>query len=224
MFQTEQILEEGVDKRAEVLRSTFLFCGAEGALEDLALPESVRFKKGELIYSETSYRRALGILISGKAKAMPTGECCAVLNEFSAGAVFGAAAVFSSGDEYISRIVARTDAEVLFIGEELLLELFSKHPQIAVNYTRFLSERIRFLNGKLGLFTKNDAESRVYEFLRKNSAPCGEVAYTGSMALLARNLGLGRTSLYRALDSLEHKHIITREGGRIKVFCDEKID
>ena len=116
------------------------------------------------------------------------------------------------------------NAEVLFIGEELLLELFSKHPQIAVNYTRFLSERIRFLNGKLGLFTKNDAESRVYEFLRKNSAPCGEVAYTGSMALLARNLGLGRTSLYRALDSLEHKHIITREGGKIKVFCDEKID
>ena len=120
MFQTEQILEEGVDKRAEVLRSTFLFCGAEGALEDLALPESVRFKKGELIYSETSYRRALGILISGKAKAMPTGECCAVLNDFAPGAVFGAAAVFSNSDEYISRIVAKSDCEVLFVDEQLL--------------------------------------------------------------------------------------------------------
>ncbi|MBR0326223.1 MAG: hypothetical protein IIX09_00310, partial [Clostridia bacterium] len=58
----------------------------------------------------------------------------------------------------------------------------------------------------------------VYEFLAKNSDESGNVTYAGSMALLARNLSLGRTSLYRALDTLEHQNLIVREDGKIKVL------
>ena len=75
-----------------------------------------------------------------------------------------------------------------------------------------------FMNGKLSLFTKNDAAGRVYEFLAKNCDENGNVSYSGSMALLARNLSLGRTSLYRALDTLEHQNLIVREDGKIKVL------
>lgn len=207
-----------MDKTLEILRQTFLFKGIENALDTAALPTPVSFKKGETIYGETDFRRALGILISGKAKATPLSNDKAVLNTFAPGAVFGAAAVFSDGGEYVSRIFAASDCEVLFLDEDALSALFAAYPSAAVNYISFLSERIRFLNGKLSLLTQNDAAGRVYEFLAKNSDENGSVTYSGSMALLARNLSLGRTSLYRALDTLEHQNLIVREDGRIKVL------
>ena len=207
-----------MDKTLEILRHTFLFKGIEDALETAVLPEPVMFKKGDVIYGETDFRRALGILISGKARATPLTNSSAVLNIFTSGAVFGAAAVFSAGEEYVSSITAASDCEVLFLNEDELSALFAAYPHAAVNYISFLSQRIRFLNQKLALFTKNDAAGRVYEFLLKNCDGNGNVTYAGSMALLARNLSLGRTSLYRALDSLEHQNLIVREDGRIKVL------
>lgn len=207
-----------MDKTLDILRRTFLFVGVEDALDSAVLPAHVSFKKGDVIYGETDFRRALGILLSGKAKATPLSNDSTVLNVFAPGAVFGAAAVFSDGGEYVSRITAESDCKVLFLDEAALSALFAAYPRAAVNYISFLSQRIRFLNGKLSLFTKNDATGRVYEFLAKNSDESGNVTYTGSMALLARNLSLGRTSLYRALDTLEHQNLIVREDGRIKVL------
>jgi CRP-like cAMP-binding protein len=207
-----------MDKTLEILRRTFLFKGIEDLLDSAPIPATVSFKKGETIYGETEFRRALGILIAGKAKATPLSNDKAVLNTFAPGAVFGAAAVFSDGGEYVSRIFAASDCEVLFLNEDALSSLFAAYPAAAVNYISFLSERIRFLNGKLSLLTQNDAAGRVYEFLAKNSDGDGNVTYTGSMALLARNLSLGRTSLYRALDTLEHQNLIVREDGKIKVL------
>ena len=207
-----------MDKTLDILRRTFLFVGVEDALDSAVLPAHVSFKKGDVIYGETDFRRALGILLSGKAKATPLSNDSTVLNVFAPGAVFGAAAVFSDGGEYVSRITAESDCKVLFLDEAALSALFAAYPRAAVNYISFLSQRIRFLNGKLSLFTKNDATGRVYEFLAKNSDESGNVTYMGSMALLARNLSLGRTSLYRALDTLEHQNLIVREDGKIKVL------
>ena len=207
-----------MDKSVEILRGTFLFKGVESLLDEVALPEPVSFKKGDMIYRETQFRRALGILISGKAKAMPAGDSSAVLNVFLPGAVFGAAAVFSQEEEYVSRICAASDCTVLFLDEAALSRLFAAYPNAAVNYISFLSQRIRFLNEKLSLFSQSDSEGRVYAFLAKNCDESGALTYKGSMALLARNLGMGRTSLYRALDTLEYKKLIVREDGKIKVL------
>ncbi len=207
-----------MDKTLEILRQVFLFNGIEDVLDSAVLPKPVSFKKGDVIYGETDFRRALGILLSGKAKATPLSNDTTVLNVFTPGAVFGAAAVFSDDGEYVSRISAENDCKVLFLDEGALSALFTAYPRAAVNYISFLSQRIRFLNGKLSLFAKNDAAGRVYEFLLKNSDSLGNVTYTGSMALLARNLSLGRTSLYRALDTLEHQNLIVREDGKIKVL------
>ncbi len=207
-----------MDKTLEILRHTFLFKGIEDVLDTAVLPAAVSFKKGDVIYGEKDFRRALGILLSGKAKATPLSNDTIVLNVFTTGTVFGAAAVFSDDGEYVSRISAENECKVLFLDESDLAALFAAYPQAAVNYISFLSERIRFLNGKLSLFAKNDAAGRVYEFLAKNSDDCGNVTYGGSMSLLARNLSLGRTSLYRALDTLEHQKLIVREDGKIKVL------
>ena len=114
-----------MDKTLDILRRTFLFVGVEDALDSAVLPAHVSFKKGDVIYGETDFRRALGILLSGKAKATPLSNDSTVLNVFAPGAVFGAAAVFSDGGEYVSRITAESDCKVLFLDEAALSALFA---------------------------------------------------------------------------------------------------
>ena len=201
-----------MNKENALLRTCFLFWGVENELDTLVLPEAESFTKGEAIYTEYTYRRALGILLSGKAAALPGGGGKTILNRFSPGAVFGAAAVFSSENIYVSRIVAESSCRVLFLDEPFLRALFRAHPKTAENYIVFLSERIRFLNEKVTLFTKEDAEGRVYDFLRRNGG------YGESMAALARRIGIGRTTLYRTLNELEQKKMLVRKDGKIEVL------
>lgn len=201
-----------MNKDLSLLRTCFLFRGLEDALDSLALPEADIFLRGEAIYTEDHYRRALGILLSGRAAALPGGGGKAILNRFTPGAVFGAAAVFSPEEDYVSRIVAESDCRVLFLEENFLRGLFRAYPAAAENYLVFLSERIRFLNEKVALFTKEDAEARLYDFLRRNGG------YGESMAALARRLGVGRTTLYRALEHLEQKKMLVRKDGKIEVL------
>ena len=200
-----------MEKRREILASTYLFKGAEKSAFDIELSEPVTFSKGQTIYSENQFNRSIGIVLSGLAKALPLGGE-GVLSYFTEGNVFGAAAVFSDNKEYISRIEAVKPCKIQFIEEEKLSEIFKRHPQVAVNYISFLSTRIRFLNEKLSIMMRDGAESRLYAFLLKNGG------YDGKMTALANTLCMGRTTLYRTLENLEQKQLIAREGTEIKVI------
>lgn len=200
-----------MEKRREILASTYLFCGAEEAAFGMELSEPVTFLKGETIYSEKQFKRCIGVVLSGSAKALPIGGE-GVLSYFREGSVFGAAAVFGDNEEYISRIEAVKPCKIQFIEEERLSRLFEGYPKVAVNYISFLSSRIRFLNEKLSIMMHDGAEGRLYAFLLKNGG------YDGKMTGLSRILCMGRTTLYRELANLEQKQLIVREDGKIKVI------
>jgi CRP-like cAMP-binding protein len=200
-----------MEKRREILASTYLFKGAEKSAFDIELSEPVDFLKGQTIYSENQFSKSIGVVLSGLAKALPVGGE-GVLSYFREGSVFGAAAVFSDNKEYISRIEAVKPCKIQFIEEEKLSEIFKTHPQVAVNYISFLSTRIRFLNEKLSIMMRDGAESRLYAFLLKNGG------YDGKMTGLANTLCMGRTTLYRTLENLEQKQLIVRQDGKIKVI------
>lgn len=197
-------------KEESILSQIFLFKDVESSFEYRDLGDIKDFKKNECIYECNNYTKALGILLSGKAKAV-SGEVA--LKEFLAGSVFGAAAIFANHDTYVSKIVAKSSCEVLFISEEKLKELFSKYPQTAINYISFLSSKICFLNEKISLFTANSVESKLYTYL-SNNASHGKI----NMSKLSNTLGIGRTSLYRALSNLEQKNIIVRKDGKVSVL------
>lgn len=206
-----------MEKDKQLLSSLFLFDGAAAALEQITFPPPVSFAAGETIYAGQDYRRALGVVLSGRAAAIPGGEARALLSVFSPGAVFGAAAIFGAEEAYVSRIRALNACRVLFLTEEWLRALFAAYPQTAINYIAFLSSRVRFLNGKISLFTQNSTESKVYGFLTGHCDESGCVSRL-NMSRLAELLGIGRTSLYRALDALEQKQLIVREDRKLRVI------
>lgn len=200
-----------MEKRREILASTYLFREAEDAAENMELSEPVSFLKGETIYSEKHFQRSIGIVLSGSAKAIPLGGD-GVLSYFREGSVFGAAAVFGDDKEYISKIEAVKPCKIQFIEEERLSRVFRQYPKVAVNYISFLSSRIRFLNEKLSIMMRDGAEGKLYAYLLKNGG------YEGKMTGLADTLYMGRTTLYRELANLEQKKLIVREDGKIKVI------
>ena len=198
--------------RKKIMQELFLFRGAEEAWKTLDLPEEVRYEKGEVIYGRNAYERALGVLLSGKAEASARER--SALNAFHAGDAFGAAALFG-GEEYVSFIRALTPCKVQYIPEETLRQLFREYPQTAINYIEFLSEKVRFLNGKIATYTSATVEGRLYCWLQANCGGDGHLPAGMTMTKLAKTLNVGRTSLYRAMEELEKKFVLERQNGEI---------
>ena len=174
-------------------------------IKQLGKPKT--YKKGDTIYSPDTFSRAVGLILSGRAEA--TGENV-LKRAFSEGDTFGAAALFGDEKQYISRITAKSDCEVLFVNEKQLVAVFEKYPSVSLNYIAFLSDRVRLLNKKISLYTCKGAGSKLYEYLVLNADENNRVTVT-NMSLLAKAASLGRTSLYRALDELESKGMVRRD-------------
>lgn len=177
------------------------------------LSPPVIFGKGEKICDYDS-KGALAVILSGRAVAR-SGKL--EKRSFSRGDVFGVASMFCGGEQYFAQIVALCETCVLFFEEALLKRIFAAYPKTAENYITFLSSRIRFLNQKLDCLGGNDAKEKVYRYLEVTASSSGEV-YVRDMSSLAKGLGLGRTSLYRALSELELENRVKKDKNIIKVY------
>ena len=186
----------------------------ERLLKDL--PPPVPFKKGDVIYDPERFDKAIGVFVSGEAFAC-VADARTVKAAFCEGSVFGAAAIFGPGEIYVSRICARTDCLVQFIPEEILSAWMTACPQISMNYISFLSEKIRFLNRKMDQLSGNSMTARLFRYLTDSADESG-VIRTRGMAEVARQTGMGRTSLYRALAELEKGGIIRQCGKTIQLI------
>ena len=91
-----------------------------------------------------------------------------------------------------------------------------------MNYVRFLSDRIRFLNSKISTFTADSAKSKIMRYLISQaeiqSNPDGNVLLTMSCQKLAEFLNMGRASLYRAFEQLESDGLIRRNGKSVEIY------
>ena len=206
-----------MDDHMTLLRRHFLFQGAEALLSDALALGVKAFPRGETICGPDTTERALGIVLEGRAEAVSLTREQTVLAAFGPGDTFGAAALFGGGG-YVSLVRAVTGCTVLLLPEALLRQWFARCPRMAVNYIGFLSSRVRFLNGKIAIFTQDSAQHRLYRWLRANCDEAGRLPEKLSMTKLAGALSMGRTSLYRAMEELESAGLIVRDGKRIEVI------
>ena len=140
-----------------------------------------------------------------------------VMNRLTTGEVFGAAALFGEAESYVTEIAALRPCVVLCLSQELVTGWMRAHFPVAENYIRFLTGRIRFLNGKIAGFTGGQADERLTGYLLAHRGEDGQVTLPGSLLELAQSLNIGRSSLYRSLDALTQSGAIRRQGRRIYV-------
>ena len=174
------------------------------------------FEKGETVYSASHFSRSLGIVLKGAVRVEKQGgEKSIIMNTLVSGSVFGMAAMFYENEAFPTEITALKSTDIAFISKEELCGLFVKEPLLCENYITLLSKKIHFLNKKIDTLGSKTAQSRLYSFLceeYRKSGCGGTLTLQYNMQELARVLDMGRTSLYRELDSLEAKNLFTRKG------------
>ncbi len=197
-----------------VLEQTFLFREMDRAFlrrvaED-PRAERVSVAKRAVIYRPGQFRRSLAILLAGSARVTKdSGGGSLVISILPAGSLFGAAALFG-GEEYAATITALERCDLLFLPQELVSALLRENAVLAERYIRYLSERIRFLSGKIDGLAAGGAENKLARYLLELSDGGAAVVLPCSMTGLASRLKLSRASLYRAFEALEQENLISR--------------
>ena len=195
----------------------FSMC-SEATMHRLIACDTVAFDTGEIV--SASRASMLGIVLSGKFMIKSAEGGRVLMNSVGAGDVFGAATVFLGGNE-VSTITAVKKSEVLFVPAEVLEKIFDTDSGFAVGYTRFLSEKIRFLNKKIISLSSPRADVALAGFISEQSGGGDEIKL--NCAACAKKLGIGRTTLYRAVGMLEDDGIISYADGIIKIKDAEKL-
>lgn len=84
------------------------------------------------------------------------------------------------------------------------------------NLFTMLAKKISFLNKKIATLTRGSAEKKLAMFLLSFMKGTFDIGL--SMSELSRLLDIGRSSLYRSIDSFESKNIIKRDGDIITIL------
>lgn len=174
----------------------------------------------------------LPVIISGKAAVLgkEPQKSGVVIRLLGAGSVFGVSRLFSEDEGEISTVRAEGEAEALLIPQSVISELIRKNGEFAEGYIRLLVGKIRFLGSRIAAFTAGSAEARlIRHLLTLRSAEDvdgdgdGGITLECSLTRLADMLNIGRASLYRAINSLEEKGVISHTDRHITVLDGEAL-
>lgn len=181
------------------------------------------FSKDEVIFSPQHFEESVGLILQGNAVA-EKGHGSVILNQFTPGSCFGVATLFSRSKCYVTTVRAKSDCQVLFLSGDSMSRLFREENKIALNYIAFLASRIHFLNRKIDQFTATSAEEKLALWLLEQAELQNPIELNISYAKLADMLDLGRSSLYRALSSLEENGILKKEGKRLTILDFSRLE
>ncbi len=207
----------------DILKAHPLFSQCSNALLDTAA-DGCRlsdFASGEVIksYDDTPI---LCIIVKGEVLVHgKEGAADLLLRILRPGDTFGVASLLGQhGGDPVTRVTASTPTQALCMSEETLRSLLLSDSALAMRYIDFLADRIRFLNRRISCLGAGSAEKRLCAWL-DSVIPEGMDSWDHtlrlSMSRLADVLGLGRASLYRALDTLSEQGLISREGKVIRI-------
>jgi len=168
------------------------------------------YSDGSLLRSPASQERGAGLILSGRASVTtPNTAHAALLRYIEQSELYGIANLFSE-EAYVSMVRAVGDCRVLHITESAIRYLMETEPRFLYRYLGFLSDRIRYLNRKIGYLTGGSAEQRLAIYLA--SLGGDTVRLQDSISSLSELLDIGRASLYRAFDQLTADGYIRKEG------------
>ena len=169
------------------------------------------FPPKQLAYSSAE-RVRVGILLSGRARVETDAQ--ALVKSLRVGEIFGIANLYAEDEPFPTSIVTATEAKILFLDGNAVKRLIEEVPSVRRAYLTFQSGRIVYLNRKIATLTAGSAERRLAVFLLDYEQdgifipPC-------PMNRLAELLGIGRASLYRAIDALCAEGLIEKQGKTI---------
>lgn len=224
MYQMKQF-----ERHLHVLQSCPLFSGlsAQGIGALLVPPaHTVRFARDACLFAPGDTEKKLAILLEGSALVYKGDrhEKRLLMSRLKAGDILGMATLFGRDAAFPSDVIAERPSLALFLPKVWVLDAFSREPRLSTNYIALLSDRIGFLSRRIDILSVHDLPGRLYRVLCSfvdAQAPHEPFSLPFSFTQLAQMLGVGRASLYRALDSLVQDGYITRHAREITLLSRE---
>lgn len=175
------------------------------------------FEDGETAYSSECDRVRVGILLAGCAQIYTgvLGEAT-LLRTLQVGELFGIANLYAEEEAFPTQIIAKGSCRMLFIDGDAFRAFVENDRTLLQNFLAFQSRKIVYLNRKITTFTAGSAEKKLALFLHDYESD-GVFIPPCSMSALSDMLGMGRASLYRALDSLAAQGLIERQNKNILI-------
>ena len=181
------------------------------------------FAPQEKICTPDDTNTRVGIILSGTASvSSDSGNSKFVLKTLVSGDMFGIANLYSEDTPFPSVISAKTEVKCLFISGDAFRAFLENDAQALKQYLKLLNNKIIYLNNKITIFTASNTEKKLAVFLYENQTD-NEVTLSCSMSALSELLGLGRASLYRAIDKLTDLGLIVRQYKKILIPYNEKL-
>ena len=175
------------------------------------------YKSADVIYSSEKFVSSVGFILKGSAKVVKKGSDLLVGRLFE-NDVFGCQCLFLSSEYFTNEIISLSDTKVLFISKRAVAQLLNGNPAFSLDYIRYLSKRVYFLNNRIINFTGGAAESRLANFLLNSFGDYKTYILDISLSQLAVSLDIGRASLYRGFDKLISEGAIERKGKVIRLL------
>lgn len=184
------------------------------------------YSAGEILLSNKEDPVGLAVLLDGSAQILSGDEKHpALLRTLNTGDSFGAASLFSGERNYRTCVRATEPCRVLYLPAALIQDICFHEPEAALNYISFLSGRISFLNRKITAYTAGSAQEKlVLYLLHLPLGADGSWELDISYGKLSEQLGVGRASLYRAMDTLCEAGLIVREKKKVTPLQLENLE
>ena len=195
---------EDISSLSAALACSELFHGVEPS----ALKSSfiLSFRRGEVVSETQNGVECVGVVLLGSL-TVSAGEGSSV-SVMKRGGEFGICNIFVR-EKMPTLLVARVNSKVLFLPKEDFARLLGTDSGLMYRYARLCNIKMLYLAERLSLFSVSDCTERLLLYLRM-SEHGGVVRLAASKDEIARQIGISRSSLFRAIKAL-------RDSGRIAV-------
>jgi len=190
-------------------------------IAEIAVP--IYAKKGQVIFTKNSKATGFYILKSGKVKLYtiePISGREQIVKIVEPVTLFGEAASFSGGNFPVN-VEALEDSEIIYIDRERLLKLAEKYPEICLNISNVLANRLYHLVNLVETLIIGNAVPRVAKYLLQHKK--GNVVEDFKTTLVANILGLTPEAVSRALATLKESRLIKKEKKRVEILDEETL-
>lgn len=192
---------------------------------------SCSYKRGQTIFTQGHQPRGLYCLYSGKIKIVLISSDGkeSISRLVLPGDIFGARTLFSN-ENYVSSAVALEDSTVNYFEKELIFNLITKYPELAVYFLKILSKGMGNAEAQSQLLVHCNVRERLACLLLKLKESVG-VAEGDRIVLdvrltreeMATMIGTTHESLARLVTEFKNEKIIIQEGKSIIIINLEKL-
>lgn len=182
-----------------------------------------KYNKGSIIHFESEKCNYWDIILKGQVFVQKIDEKGTVLTitEFKVGDSIGGNLLFSRYPYYPMSVVAKSDAEILHIDKDFVLQLCQTSQDFLIQFLTCISDKTAILTSKIKSISMKSIKESIIEFLNYEyySQKSKEIKLNMTKKELAERLGIQRTSLSRELNKMKKDGLIDYDAHSITI-CD----